>query len=175
MIGKTRVAALLAAAALISPSCSPGFAQTNSAPNEVGIVYYVGGGSAKPLDKEPVAQGGRSHYVARVRGDHAVLRLRTDQPQVFRVCGVDPGRFKLYRLKVQKNARTVTIANNNMWIGGSKVVLTDSEVPVAIQTSDSGCFTLTPRITLAEGEFTFSPLESLDAFTFGVGDLPPSK
>jgi hypothetical protein len=173
MFGRTTSAAALAIAILLSPSLQR--AQDRGAQYEVGIVYYSVQGGFKAFDKETIAQGGRSTYSARVKGEHALVRLRADEPQVFRVCGVDPSRFKLYRFKSEKNARTVTIAKNNMWIGGSKTVLMESEIPVAIQTADNGCFTLTPRTALVEGEFAFSPLESLDAFTFGVGDPKPSK
>jgi hypothetical protein len=173
MSGRTTSAAALAVAILFSPSQQ--YAQDRSAQYEVGIVYYSSQGGFKAFDKETVAQGGRSTYSAKVKGEHATVRLRADEPQVFRVCGVDPSRFKLYRFKSEKNVRTVTIAKNNMWIGGSKTVLMESELPVAIQTSDNGCFTLTPRNPLGEGEFGFSPVESLDAFTFGVGDPKHSK
>jgi hypothetical protein len=54
------------------------------------------------------------------------------------------------------------------------VVLSESEIPVTIQTAESGCFTLTPKESLKDGEFSFSPVESLDAFTFGVGVVGPS-
>lgn len=173
MLSRTRSAMALVIAILISP-CSF-LAQESSAHYEVGIVYCANGGGFKALDKEAVAQGGRSRYSARVNGEHATVRLRADQPQVFRVCGVDPSRFKLYRFKVEKNARTVTIAKNNMWIGGSKNVLLESEIPVAIQSSESGCYTLVPQKALGDGEFGFSPVESLDAFMFGMGDIKQSK
>jgi len=105
---------------------------------EIGIVYYADGGSFKALDKETASQGGRSNYAAKVKGAHATLRLQADQAKVFRVCGVDPSRFKLYRFKSEGNARTVTIAKVNMWIGGTKAVLSESEISVAIQASESG-------------------------------------
>ncbi len=167
--------ALLAIATVISQFSLRGPAQDVGQHQEVGIVYYLDGESLKPLEKEIVAQGGRSRYVAKVNGEHATIRLHVDQQHLFRVCGVDPSRFRLYRFKVEKNARTVTIAKNNMWVGGSKVVLMDSEIPVSIQSLESGCFTLTPKSTLVTGEYNFSPLESLDAFTFGVGEIEKPK
>jgi hypothetical protein len=54
-------------------------------------------------------------------------------------------------------------------------VLSESEIPVKIQNAESGCFTLTPQETLGDGEFGFSPVESLDAFMFGVGDIKQSR
>ena len=149
--------------------------QDNDVHYDVGIVYYSDGNAFKALDKETAPQSGRKNYSARVKGAHAVVRLRADQPQVFRVCGVDPSRFKLFRFKSENNARTVTIMKNNVWIGGGKSVLSESEIPVKIQTAESGCFTLTPRETLADGEFGFSPVEALDAFMFGVGDIQQSR
>jgi hypothetical protein len=78
---------------------------------------------------------------------------------------------KLYRFKSDRNTRFVTVAKVNMWIGGARTVLSESEIPVKIQTAETGCFTLTPQGALGDGEFGFSPVESMDAFTFGVGDL----
>lgn len=166
---------VLIVASLIMPSCFLVRAQDSGTHYEIGIVYYSDGGSLRAIDKEVSSQGGRSNYSGKVKGAHATLRLHAGLTQVFRVCGVDPSRFKLYRFKSETNARTVTIAKINMWIGGSKGVLSESEIPVAIQTSEGGCFTLTPKDTLGDGEFGFSPLESNDAFMFGVGDVKPSK
>src|ERR1035441_5455287 len=83
--------------------------QDNDVHYDVGIVYYSDGNAFKALDKETAPQSGRKNHSARVKGAHAVVRLRADQPQVFRVCGVDPSRFKLFRFKSENNARTVTI------------------------------------------------------------------
>jgi hypothetical protein len=46
---------------------------------EVGIVYYADGGAFKALDKEVVAQKGRSNYAARVKGAHATVRLQSSR------------------------------------------------------------------------------------------------
>jgi hypothetical protein len=146
-------------------------AQDTAKDYAVGIVYYSSGGDFKALEKEAAPQSGRSNYSARVKGAHASVRLRGDQPLVFRVCGADPSRFKLFRFKSQGDARIVTIAKNNIWIGGSKTVLSDSEIPVAIHPAEGNCFTMTPAKSLGDGEFGFSPLESLDAFMFGVGEV----
>jgi hypothetical protein len=175
MVGGIRSEMVLIIASLILPLSFLARAQEPGTHYEIGIVYYADGGSYKALDKEIASQGGRSNYSAKVKGAHATLRLQVDQTKVFRVCGVDPSRFKLYRFKSEGNARTVTIAKVNMWIGGSKGVLSESEIPVAIQASESGCFTLSPKEAMGDGEFGFSPLESSDSFMFGVGDIRRSK
>jgi hypothetical protein len=166
---------VLLIASLISVLSLPAWAQGTGPSYEVGIVYYTLEGNFKAFDKEVASQSGRSSYSARIKGAHATVRLRADQPQLFRVCGVDPSRYKLYRFRSDGKTRTVTIAKNNMWIGGSKVVLGESEIPMKIQTAESGCFTLTPQSNLGDGEFGFSPLESMDAFMFGVGDVQNSR
>lgn len=150
-------------------------AQDSRVHYEVGVVYYADQGGFKPLGRELEQQGGRSNYSAKVSGAHATIRLRPDQPQVFRVCSVDPSRFKLYQFKSKGNSRTVTIAKVNMWIGGSKTVLSESEIPLMIKTAENSCFTLTPQKTLEDGEYGFSPEGSLDAFMFGVGNLNQPK
>ncbi len=175
MVSTIRFGTVLIVASLILPLSFLAKAQDAGTHNEIGIVYYADGSNFKALDKETASQGGRSKYSAKVKGAHATLRLRVDQTKVFRVCGVDPSRFKLYRFKSEGNARIVTIAKINMWIGGSKVVLSESEIPVSIEASDSGCFALMPKETMTDGEFGFSPLESSDSFMFGVGDVRRPK
>ena len=174
MFGRIRPRTVLILASLTLPFSFFVRAQGTGAHYEIGIVYYADGDGFKALEKEPVSEGGRSKYLASVKGAHATLRLQAGRPQVFLVCGVDPTRFKLYRFKSEVDARTVTMATSNVWTGRSKVVLSESEIPVTIQTSGSGCFTLTPKESLREGEFSFSPVESMDAFTFGVGAVSPS-
>ena len=176
MVNRTKLTMALVIAVLIS--WSPSFlsqAQDSVAHYEVGVVYYADQGGFKPLKGEVEQQGGRSNYTANVSGTHATIRLRGNQLQVFRVCSVDPSRFKLYKFKSKGNSRTVTIAKINMWIGGSKTVLSESEIPLTIKTAESACFTLTPRKTLEDGEYGFSPDGSLDAFMFGVGNLKQSN
>lgn len=157
------------------PSSFLARAQNPGAHYEIGIVYYSDGANFKPIDKEVSSQGGRSNYSGKVKGAHATLRLEDGVPRVFRVCGVDPSRFKLYRFKSEGNVRIVTIAKANMWIGGSKVVLPESEIPVSIEASEGNCFALTPKSALGDGEFGFSPTETVDVFMFGVGGVKPSK
>lgn len=168
-------AVTLLVASLTSLSSAPARAQDSTTHFQIGIVYYQDGHDYKPLAKETSRESGRSNYTAKLRGAHAIFRLRSDQPQVFRVCGVDPSRFKLYRFRSERNARTLTIAKNNIWIGGSKMVISESEIPVAIKAVEGDCFALTPQKTLANGEFGFSPEGSLDAFMFGVGDVEQVK
>jgi hypothetical protein len=175
MSGKSKSRTALLAASILSILFVGMQAQDASKRDIVGVVYFADGGSFKALDKESAPQSGRSNYSARVKGAHATVRLKADEPLVFRVCGVDPSRFKLYKFETERNARIVTIAKINPLIGGSRTVLTESEIPVTIQTAESGCFTLTPQRALENGEFGFSPVESLDAFMFGVGDVPQSK
>lgn len=170
MIKKAGLAIALVLVSFLGSASLPARAQQKSAPDEVGIVYYSDSGVFKPLEKEPITQGGRSNYAARVDRAHAAIRLPSGQAELFSVCGVDPTRFKLYKFKSEGNSRTLTISRNNMLIGGSKVVVSKSEVQLSIKREESGCFTLTPRKALDDGEFGFSPLESMDAFMFGVGD-----
>ena len=172
MIGKTGLAMAMLLGSIISPRASLAQEQSHY---QIGIVYYASDGDFRAMDKEAAHESGRSNYSARVKGAHATIRLRADQPQVFRVCSVDPGRFKLYRFKSDGNARTLIIAKNNIWIGGSKNVLSESEVPVTIQAMENGCFKLTPQTSLGGGEFGFSPVGDSDAFMFGVGDIERSK
>jgi hypothetical protein len=163
------------AAFLISMMYTQACAQSADTGHDIGIVYYAYRDGFKALSKETVVQSGRSKYAARVKGAHATIRLPEDQPLKFRVCGVDPSRFKLFRFKSENHERTLLIAEANMLIGGSKTVISDSEIPVTIDAADGGCFTLTPKTTLGDGEFGFSPVESLDAFMFGIGDVNQSK
>jgi len=163
------------AAFLISAMFTKVWAQAVDAGQQIGIVYYVDQNGFKALSKETVVQSGRSKYSARVKGAHATIRLPEEHPLTFRVCGVDPSRFKLFKFKSEDHERTLVIAKTNMLIGGSKVVISDSEIPVTIHAAEGGCFTLTPQRTLGDGEFGFSPVESLDAFMFGIGHVKEPK
>jgi hypothetical protein len=138
---------------------------------EIGIVYYSDNGGFKALKKDAVQMGGHGTFIAKIKGTHAEARLRTNQPQLFRVCSVDPTRFKLYKFKSDENARTVIFSKKNAWTGRVEIVLPESELPVKIQASDSGCFAITPEKSLEDGEFGFSPDGANDAFMFGVGDV----
>ncbi len=98
------------------------------------------------------------------------MRLTRGRVQKFRVCGVDPSRYKLYTFRSEGNFRTVTLAKINIWIGGSRSTLSESEVPVTIQSAEGDCFTITPKEALKDGEYGFSPAGAEDVFMFGVGD-----
>lgn len=160
---------------LISAMITQVWAQAVETEQQIGIVYYADQHGFRALTKETVVQSGRSKYSARVKGAHAVIRLSEEHPLTFRVCGVDPSRFKLFRFKSADHERTLVIAKTNVLIGGSKVVISDSEIPVGIHTAEGGCFALTPQRTLGDGEFGFSPVESLDAFMFGIGNVKEPK
>jgi len=175
MVGQLKPALVLLIAGLMLPTAFLMQAQDTTAHYEIGIVYFADGEVFKPLEKEIAPQGGRGNYSARVKGAHAEIRLRVDKPQVFRVCGVDPSRFELYRFKAESNSRVVTIAKVNMWVGGSKSVLSESQIPVKIEAAEGGCFTITPKTDLGYGEFGFSPAGTMDAFMFGVGGVPQPK
>jgi len=154
---------------LVAISCLAVQAQAPETAPEIGVVYYADHDSFKPLERETVVQSGRSRYSAKIKGAHAGTRLVEDHPLRFRVCGVDPSRFKLYRFKSEAGQRTLVIMKTNMLIGGGKTVLSESEIPATIRAAESGCFTLTPQKALGAGEFGFSPIESFDAFMFGIG------
>lgn len=138
-------------------------------PYEIGVVYYADGSGFKALAKETAPQSGHRNYSAKVKGSHAAARLASGGGQMFRVCGVDPSRYKLYRFRSNGNSRTVIIAKVNIWIGGSRSTLSESEVPVTIQPTDDNCSTISPKEVLNDGEYGFSPAGAEDVFMFGVG------
>lgn len=175
MVGRNNPVVSFVIASLMLPMAVVTQEQEANAHYEIGVVYYADGPAFKPLDKETAPQGGRGNYSARVKGAHAAIRLRVDQSQVFRVCGVDPSRFELYRFKSERDSRTVTIAKVNMLFGGTKSVLSESQIPVKIEAAEGGCFTITPRKDLENGEFGFSPAGTMDAFMFGVGGARETK
>lgn len=170
-----RSAIVLLAPWLLSPLSFYARAQETPTQFEIGIVYYADGGGFRALHKEKSSEGWEEgDYSGWVAGAHATTRLPADQPQTFRVCDVDPTRFKLYKFKSKRNVRVLTISKT-MWGGQSEIVLSQSEIPLKIQAVGAACFSLTPQNTLGEGEYGFSPESSLDAFMFGVGDVSKSK
>jgi hypothetical protein len=57
----------------------------------------------------------------------------------------------------------------------TRPVLTASEVPINVQAADAGCFAITSKEQLKEGEYGFSPTGEEYAFTFGVGEVERHK
>ena len=144
-------------------------------PHEVGVVYYADGSNFKALEKEAAPASGRSIISAKIKGAHAAIRVATGQAQNFRLCSVDPMRYKLYTLRSTKNSREVTISTVNIMIGGFKSKLSESEIPTTIQATDNGCFSITAKQQLKEGEYGWSPTGEEYAFTFGVGEVKRPK
>ncbi len=145
------------------------------APHEPGVVYYADGPGFKPLVKEAAPASGRATFSAKLKGPHAAVRLATGQTLRFRLCSADPTRYKLYRLRSTKNSRDVTISKVNIWIGGAKSKLSESELPMSVEPADSGCFTLATKGPLDEGEYAISPTAEEYAFAFGVGEPKAPK
>lgn len=141
----------------------------DASPHEIGVVYYFDGSGFRALEKEAAPASGRSKFSAKVKGAHASVRLAVEGPQRFRICSVDPVRYRIYKLRSTKNSRDVTIQESNIWIGGAKSVLSESEVPITIVAADTGCFTIAPKQPLVDGEYAISPVGEEYAFTFGVG------
>jgi len=161
---KAGLAGTLALCALIS-----GASAQDTAPHEIGTVYYADGAGFKALEKEPAPASGHSKFSAKLKGAHAAVRLAAGGAQKFRVCSADPTRYKLYVLRSTKKSRDVTITKINIWIGGAKSVLSNSEIPITIEPAENGCFTMAPKERLTDGEYSISPVGEEYAFTFGVG------
>jgi hypothetical protein len=166
--------ALMALDACFFVPAVPAQAQ-DRAPHEIGVVYYADGSGFKALMKEAAPQSGRYTYSAKVKGAHADVRLPAGQPQSFRLCGSDPTRYKLFTFQSTGKSRTVTLATVNVWIGGATSKLSESEVPVVIESADNGCFRITPKEALKDGEYGFSPFGAEDVFMFGVGEVAKHK
>jgi hypothetical protein len=145
------------------------------APHEPGVVYYSDGSTFKPLRKETAPASGHARFSAKLKGTHADVRLPVAQTLRFRLCSADPTRYKLYKLQSTRNSREVTITKINIWIGGAKSTLSESEIPISVEPADSGCFALTTKAPLDEGEYAISPSGEEYAFAFGVGEVRKSK
>jgi hypothetical protein len=166
--------ATLLCVVILVPPLSEALAQ-EGAPHDIGVVYYKDGTEFKALAKEADSEGGHINYSGKVKGAHAFVRLPAGGTYEFRVCNVDPSRYKLYTLKSSGNSRSVTIAKANVWIGGSKSVISESEVPTNIQVTDGACFAITPKEPLKNGEYGFSPVGAHEVFAFGVGDVKQNR
>jgi hypothetical protein len=143
-------------------------------PSAVGAVYYQEGAEFKSLTKVVAKVSGRSTVKAEIPGANAEIRLPAGQSPVFRVCGVDPTRYKLYTMTSDKKSRTIDLAKAGFF-GGSKSVLAESEIEMTIVVADGNCFTITPKEPLDRGEYGFSPVGSDDTFAFGIGAVKPPK
>lgn len=144
----------------------------DATPGENLVVSYVDGTETTALEKQVATryQGGPFTRSAKVKGAHSAIRLKLGQQHVFRVCGVDPTRYKLYRLKPTKDSRTVALVKIEGW-GTARSVLSKVELPVTIQAANGNCYAISAKDALTLGEYGFSPVDSDDIFLFGVGDL----
>jgi hypothetical protein len=143
-------------------------------PHEVGVVYYADGSEFRPLVKDVAVSGGRPYFIARVKGAHSPVRLTDGQPHTFRICNVDPTRYKLYTFESRKRERTMVLAEIGFW-GAAHDVASKSEIPVAIKGAEDNCYAISPKESLKAGEYGFSPVGAEDVFMFGVGDVKPVK
>lgn len=144
----------------------------DAAPQEVGVVYYADGSAFRPLAREVVTTGGRPKFTARLAGAHSPIRLTDGQHLTFKVCGVDPTRYKLYAFESSAKERTMVVARVGLW-GTTHDVTTNSEVSVEIQPLKDNCYSISTKAPLKAGEYGFSPVGAEDVFMFGVGNVRP--
>ena len=143
-------------------------------PREIGVIYYADGSEFEPLVKEVAVSGGKPNFIARVKGAHSPIRLSEGQPHAFRICGVDPTRYKLYTFEFTKKERTMVLAKIGFW-GAAHDVGSESEIPVAIQVAEGNCYAISPKESLKAGEYGFSPVGAENVFMFGVGGVKTIK
>ena len=136
---------------------------------EIGVVYYQDGSAFYPLKKSVARVGGRSTIAAQIPGSAASIRLPAGQVPVFKVCGVDPTRYKLYPLKIVGRSRSIDISKVRR-LGGADVVLPQEEIPATITAAEPNCYSITSKQPLLDGEYAVSPVDSNDVFDFGIGE-----
>jgi hypothetical protein len=151
--------------------------ETQPVPAEIGVIYYLDAAQKQllPVAKEVAVTKTSAKALgfagastkAELKNAHSTVKL-PKQFYEFLIKGVDPTRFKLYRLDVKKNKREVVIYQSGAMNMSGKVVLPESEVAIAISECGPTCYKLTPRVPLSEGEYAFSAPDTNDSFTFGV-------
>jgi hypothetical protein len=143
--------------------------------NEVGILYFQDDSGFHAIPKVAAKVSGRTTISGAIPGSNSMIRLPAGQIPLFRICGVDPTRYKLYILKTNKDQRVLEISKSGGLLGGSITsVLSKSEIEIVIHGDGANCFLLSPRESLDRGEYGFSPVDSNDVFDFGIGSVKPT-
>ncbi len=105
---------------------------------------------------------------AELKGSRSGVRLSLAQAPEFIIRGVDPSRFKLYRLESKKGRRELQMASSGALGLHGKGTLEKSEIPLSIAEYGQMCYRLSPTVEISAGEYVISPIGSNDSFTFGV-------
>ena len=132
-----------------------------------GVVYYQEGAALRPLSKAVVGVSAAAPATAEIDGSTAPIRFTSSPTPVFRVCGVDPARYKLYTLKSESDSRVLETRKSS-GSGLPAPVMTEREVATAITSAEGNCFSITPKVALNRGEYGIHPIDSNDVFDFGV-------
>jgi hypothetical protein len=153
-------------------------AQSTIMPEVIGVPYYIDPvqNTAVPLEKELANTKFSSRMLgfagsttrAELKGNRSSFRLRSAQVPEFVIRGVDPSRFKLYRLKSKKDRRELRISSSGVLGLSGKVTLEEFEIPLSIAECGLACYKLKPESELGAGEYAISPVDSNDSFTFGI-------
>lgn len=100
-----------------------------------------------------------------LEGEKATLRVKSGQKQEFLLhisLAVDPNKYVLHSLVVKKGKREASNINPIL-------------LPCNVTQYDEGSYVFIPVKTLPPGEYAFSPVDSSDAFCFGVDAPSPDK
>ncbi len=144
----------------------------------IGVPYYIDPvqNTIIPLQKELASIKFSSRILgfagsstrAELKGSRSNVRLMPAQIPEFAIRGVDPSRFKLYRLKAKKDKRELQMSSRGVLGLSGSVTLEKSEIPLSIAECGPMCYKLKPNIELDAGEYVISPVDSNDSFTFGI-------
>jgi len=161
------------------------FAQTSlPASPVIGVPYYADAArnALIPLQKEvgTIKTSSRALGYAgsrtrnELKGSRSGVRLSLTESPELMIRGVDPTRFRLFRLESRKDKRELQTSNNSFG-GTTEFTYQNSEIPVSIVDCGQGCYKLHVDVAIVPGEYALSPDNSLDFFTFGVDSvLPPT-
>ena len=148
-------------------------------PELIGIVYRLEANTLVSLERVTATVKSSARLLgfagarqrAEVKGERASVRVKSGQVLEFILRsspGVDPTRYKLYRMD-QKNGKREMLVMESAPLGiTAKVVMDRHEVSTNISAFSPSSVRIVPIQPLGPGEYCFSPVGVNDVFCFGV-------
>jgi hypothetical protein len=107
------------------------------------------------------------HVSVEINSEHSPVRLKNGAGQDFVMslaAGVNPNKYELFPMEVQKGKRSTILATAKMVTSES----TKTTLAVEVKRYGQGSYKLSPAQKLPAGEYCLSPSDSNENFCWGI-------